>query len=143
VARALSQSGRPVHPSTIARWRAEGWRPVEVGLHPLDAARAALEVAAPVLTGDPAGGAQVLPGGDDLRDELENLAEPELLMRAVRAMCITNILVCGELQRQVENLIRTRPKEMAVLLGALAAALAATGEGFKQVERMRNAAGRG
>jgi hypothetical protein len=72
VARALTQSGKPVHPSTVARWRAEGWRPVEVGLHPLDSAQAALEVAAPVLTGDPARGPQVLLRGDDLREELES-----------------------------------------------------------------------
>jgi hypothetical protein len=70
------------------------------------------------------------------------LTEPELLMRAVRALCITDKLVCGELQRQVENLVGTRPKETAVLLSALAAALAATNEGFKQAERMKNAAGR-
>lgn len=141
VARSLSQAGRRVHHSTVARWRAEGWRPVESGLHPLDAARQALDVAAPVLTGDPAGGAQVLLQDDELREELESLAEPELLSRTVRAMCITNILVCGELQRDVENLVRTRLKELAVLMKAQAAALAATSEGFKQVERMKNAAG--
>jgi len=28
VAKALTQSGRRVHHSTIARWRAEDWRPV-------------------------------------------------------------------------------------------------------------------
>jgi hypothetical protein len=27
VAKMLAQAGRRVHPSTIARWRAEGWRP--------------------------------------------------------------------------------------------------------------------
>jgi hypothetical protein len=52
VAKALTQSGRRVHHSTIARWRAQDWRPVANSLHPLDAARQALEVAA-VLTGDP------------------------------------------------------------------------------------------
>src|SRR6516165_12748267 len=59
VARALTQAGRRVHFATVARWRAEGWRPVASGPHPIDAARGALEVAARLLTGDPATGADV------------------------------------------------------------------------------------
>ena len=74
---------------------------------------------------------------------LVRLTEPELLMRAVRALCITNILVCHELQRQAETLVGTKPRETAVLLNALAAALTATNEGFKQAERLRSAAERG
>src|SRR5450631_1064352 len=60
VARALSQAGRRIHHSTIARWRAQGWRAVAQGLHPLEAARHAVDVAATVLTGDAAAGAEVL-----------------------------------------------------------------------------------
>src|SRR5215470_20264541 len=63
VAKALTQSGRRVHHSTIARWRAEDWRPVADSLHPLDAARQALDVAAGVLTGDPVAGALVAQDG--------------------------------------------------------------------------------
>jgi hypothetical protein len=57
VAKALTQAGRRVHFSTVARWRAEGWRPVSSGSHPIEAARQSLEVAARLLTGDPATGA--------------------------------------------------------------------------------------
>ena len=32
-----SQAGRQVHHSTIARWNAQGWRPVAHRLHPLEA----------------------------------------------------------------------------------------------------------
>src|SRR5712692_10516119 len=39
IAKALTQSGRRVHHSTIARWRAQDWRLVAQSLHPLDAAR--------------------------------------------------------------------------------------------------------
>jgi hypothetical protein len=46
VARALSQAGRRVHHSTIARWWARGWRPVASGEHPIEAAREALDIAA-------------------------------------------------------------------------------------------------
>jgi hypothetical protein len=46
VAKALTQAGRRVHFSTVARWRSEGWRPVSSGSHPIEAARQSLEVAA-------------------------------------------------------------------------------------------------
>src|SRR5258708_40176043 len=52
VARALTQSGRPVHFTTVNRWRGREWRDAK-GRHPLDEARAALESALPLLTGDP------------------------------------------------------------------------------------------
>jgi hypothetical protein len=60
VANALSQAGRPVHFATVARWRAQGWRYVEHGPHPVEAAREALDIAARVLTGDPRQGAEFL-----------------------------------------------------------------------------------
>ena len=46
VAKALTQSGRRVHHSTIARWRAQDWRPVAHSLHPLDAATQEIDRAA-------------------------------------------------------------------------------------------------
>src|ERR1700674_4360398 len=61
VAKALTQAGRRIHHSTISRWRAEGWRPVPDRPHPLDAAKWALDVAAPVLTGEAASGVEALP----------------------------------------------------------------------------------
>src|SRR5258708_13409558 len=60
VAKALTQSGRRVHHSTISRWRAQDWRPVADSLHPLEAARQRLDMAAGVLTGDPVAGLEVL-----------------------------------------------------------------------------------
>src|SRR5208282_1644978 len=60
VANALSQAGRPVHFSTIARWRAQGWRHVQHGPHPVEAAREALDITARVLTGDPWQGTEFL-----------------------------------------------------------------------------------
>jgi hypothetical protein len=38
---------------TVRRWRANRWRPLARELHPLDAARVALDDAVPVLTSDP------------------------------------------------------------------------------------------
>ena len=89
VARALSQAGRSVHHSTVARWRAQGWRTVANGLHPLVAAGQALDVAATVLTSDPMAGAKAVAGK---RAELEGLADHELLDRLVRETCVTALL---------------------------------------------------
>src|SRR5438128_8210754 len=79
VAKALTQSGRRVHHSTIARWRAEDWRPVAHSLHPLDAARQRLDMAAGVLTGDPVAGLKVLSNEDGTQKQLEGLSDRELL----------------------------------------------------------------
>src|SRR4029079_5710203 len=49
VATALSQAGRPVHFTTINRWRKRGWS-TSPSEHPLDRARAALDSAIPLLT---------------------------------------------------------------------------------------------
>jgi hypothetical protein len=78
VARALSQSGRRVHHSTIARWYAQGWRPVAHRLHPLEAARQTLDLAAGVLTGEPAAGTAILEKRPE-RDQLDELPDGEVL----------------------------------------------------------------
>jgi hypothetical protein len=70
VAKALTQSGRRVHHSTIARWRAQDWRPVANSLHPLNAARQAIDVATGVLTGDPVAGVEAFLGQNDRQQEL-------------------------------------------------------------------------
>jgi hypothetical protein len=61
VARAMTQAGRRVHHSTIARWCSRNWRPVASGEHPIEAAREALDIAARLLTGDPEGGVGYTP----------------------------------------------------------------------------------
>jgi hypothetical protein len=58
----LTQSGRRVRHSTVARWRAQDWRPIADSLHPFEAARQRLDMAAGVLTGDPVAGLKVLSG---------------------------------------------------------------------------------
>jgi hypothetical protein len=126
VATALTQSGRRVHFSTIARWRLEGWRAVAPGIHPLQAAGADLNAAAPVLTGK----ADVATGifeQNDLRTELEGLTDTQLLTRAARKLCITAILLTGELERQAQTLAGTKPKETGVLLLALTKCSQASG----------------
>jgi hypothetical protein len=70
VAKGLIQSGRRVHHSTIARWRAQNWRPVANSLHPLAAARQALDMAAGVFTGDPVAGVEILSTENSRQQEL-------------------------------------------------------------------------
>ena len=86
VAKALTQSGRLVHHSTIARWRAQDWRPVAHSLHPLEAARQEIDVAAGVLTSDAVAGLKVLSDEDEdgRQQELERLSDRELLRKASR-----------------------------------------------------------
>jgi hypothetical protein len=105
VAQALSQAGRKVHPSTIARWHAAGWRPVAYAQHPLEAASDSLDVAAAVLTGDPPAGAAILERLAEGRGQLEGLTDGELLRQTARELCINIILVSRELQRHVSNLV--------------------------------------
>jgi hypothetical protein len=132
VAKAMSQAGRRVHHSTIARWRAEGWRSVANGPHPVEAARQAVDIAARVLTGDPTAGPEVLEKQAEEREKLEALPDRELLRRAARELCITNILVSQELQRHLSMLVAEKTIETGVLVralwGAVDAAAAAFGE---------------
>jgi hypothetical protein len=131
VAKALTQSGRRVHHSTIARWRAEDWRPVANSLHPLDAARQALDMAAGVLTGNPVAGLKVLSGEDGRQQELEGLSDRELLRNASRDTLIAISLVCHVLPSQLPHLMATKTSETAMLMNALVAAFRAAKDGLE------------
>jgi hypothetical protein len=124
VATQLTQSGRPVHHSTVSRWRCQGWRLVEPTLHPLDAARLALEAAMPAVTNDPMMRTQDLLGGD-AGQKLAPLTDEELLTRAVHNMYVLINLILDETPA---ILMRTTPAQAAVLLSALAQSLKAAGD---------------
>ena len=93
VAKALSQAGRRIHHSTIARWCVRGWGPVASGAHPIEAAREALDIAARLLTGDPGGGVELLERYVNGNERFEGLTEQELLRRATRELLIAQIVV--------------------------------------------------
>jgi hypothetical protein len=133
VADALSQAGRPVHFSTIARWRAQGWRHVQHGPHPIEAALEVLDIAARVLTGDPGRGAEFLEREAKAREELDGLTDRELLRRATRELCITQILVSKEFQRHLHTVLPERMAEVGVLLKALSGAVYAAAAAYGQV----------
>src|SRR5258707_5545313 len=85
VARALTQAGRPVHFTTVNRWRGEEWRDAK-GRHPLDQARAALESALPLMTRDPTSTIDDLVRGSPERQQLEELSDGQLLRKAAREL---------------------------------------------------------
>ena len=143
VAKALTQSGRRVHHSTIARWRAQDWRPVAHSLHPLDAARQAIDVAAGALTGDPAAGLKVLSDEDEdgRQQELEGLSDRELLRKASREMLLAIRLVSHVLPSQLPHLMATKTMGTATLLNALNAGLRAAVDGLEQFHYLPGQAG--
>jgi hypothetical protein len=140
VARALSQAGRPVHHSSVARWYTQGWRTVAHRPHPLEAARQALDLAAGVLTGDPVGGTEILERRPE-REQLDGLSDSEVLTRSARELCISTILACHEFQECASTLVAENPAEAGLLLKSLCravqAATAAYGEALKSRDHPR------
>lgn len=141
VAKALTQSGRRVHHSTIARWRAQGWRTVPQSLHPLDAARQRLDMAAGVLTGDPVAGLKALNAENGTQQQLEGLSDRDLLRKASREMLIAVRLVSHVLPSQLPQLMATKTMETATLLNALTAGLRAAVDGLGQFHHLPGQAG--
>jgi len=139
VAKALTQSGRRVHRSTIARWRAQDWRPVANSLHPLDAARQAIDVAAGVLTGDPVAGVEAFVGQNDRQQELERLSDRELLTMTSREILVAISLGCAVLRSQLPSLIETKATE--TLMNAIAVAFSAAKDSLEQVQHLPEQAG--
>jgi hypothetical protein len=101
-------------------------------LHPVQAARLALDVAAPVLTGDPMAGVEALLKRRDQREELDRLPDHELIRRAAREALVALALLCCELQRQATKLVGPKTLETAMLLNGIALMLKAASDGFAQ-----------
>jgi hypothetical protein len=116
----MSQAGRRVHFATIARWRSQGWRPVASGPHPIQTAREALEVAARLLTGDPATGTDAFVRQSNAGEQFESLSDTELLRRSTRELLIVQIALCKVVGSRGVFLVHEKPAETGVLLRALA-----------------------
>ena len=138
VATRLRQAGFSISHMRVARWRNQGWRRATREDHPLEAARASLDDAVPLLTGDPTTIAEALVERDRAaRAKLEQLTDKELLTAAARELAITQILVSRALQEQAGILVVTKPKEIGVLVLALANCLKAIAAGFGQALSMQ------
>src|SRR5215212_8310477 len=81
VARALTQAGRPVHFTTVNRWRRQGWQ-TEPSEHPVAQARAALDSAIPLLTGGPTTTAEEFVRENSATEDLKQLSDRELVRKA-------------------------------------------------------------
>jgi hypothetical protein len=99
-----------------------------------------LDIAAGILTGDPAAGPKPLEAHPE-RKHLDGLSDSEVLRRSARQLCIATILACDEFQERGSTLVAESPAEAAQLLkaicGAVPAAVAAYGEALKSEEHSR------
>jgi hypothetical protein len=105
-------------------------------LHPLEAARQAIDVAAGVLTGNPAAGVGVLIREDGSRENLETLSDHELLRKASRETLVVINLVCHILRAQLPSLASTKQMETATLMNAIVAACRAATDGLEQSQEL-------
>jgi hypothetical protein len=136
VARALTQSGRPVHFTTVNRWRAHDWRDAK-GQHPLDQASADLESALPLMTGDPTSTIDDLVRSSPEGEQLDKLSDGELLRKAARELARAVYLIAHVMLRQAEALVITRTAAVAVLMRALADAIRFASAAFGQAQAMQ------
>jgi hypothetical protein len=133
VARTLAQTGRQVHPSTVARWRAQGWRPALRGPHPIEAARKLFDIAARLFTGDPVFEAEVFARQPETGAQLRALNDRGLLGRSARDALLLQILLAQVVCDRGAFLVRARPAETAKLLRALDTATRAASRALCQV----------
>jgi hypothetical protein len=139
VARALTPSGLHVHYTTVNRWRGEEWRDAK-GRHPLDQARAYLESALPLVTGDPTSTIDDLLRSSPEGEQLNKLSDGELLRKAARELARAVYLVAHMMLLQgAEKLWITRTAAVAVLMRALADSMRWVTTAFDQVRNMRSA----
>jgi hypothetical protein len=104
VAKALTRAGRPVHFTTVARWKKREWQ-VEVNLErPLAAAMRKIDLFVPLLTGDP-----TTKGVDIIRDILRaaraanrpSMSEEQGPDQVIRESYITMIILVRLLRLKV------------------------------------------
>jgi poly-gamma-glutamate capsule biosynthesis protein CapA/YwtB (metallophosphatase superfamily) len=137
VARKLRQAGASISHMTVARWRNQGWRPLDgEQQHPLELALASLDDTVPVLTAHPlttaAGIVQAIAEGE----ALEKLTDDELLRKTAREVAIAVYVVAHAMIYKAE-VMATKPAEAGFLAQALAKCFAAATAAFGQ---LRNSA---
>jgi hypothetical protein len=137
VARKLRQAGLPVSHMTVSRWRARGWRSAAWDQHPLEAARAALDDAVPLLTGDPMTKVKDLIEKHEKRTELEAMNEDQLLGRAMKETLVGITVASMEVQRQFGDCLPSKLGELANLLLAVGQCLKASADAHAQLAALQ------
>jgi hypothetical protein len=126
VARALTRAGRPIHFTTIARWKRQGWGALTASEHPLTKAMTALDLALPLLTGDPTSKAADILRGIESRGQNKTDGIP----RIFREACLISIVLSKELSLYHPELVVQRPVHSAVLLNALSELMKASSQAY-------------
>jgi hypothetical protein len=128
VARALALGGRPAHYTTVARWKAQGWKPVKSD-HPLAVVRSQLEAVAPLVSGD----AETSLGDlidDPVHNDFDELNDAEVLRREAREVAIATALVAKVIQKRATAVFNIA--ELTPALLSIAACLTALPSAFDQ-----------
>jgi hypothetical protein len=136
VARALALGGRPAHYTTVARWKAQGWKPVKSD-HPLAVVRSQLEAVAPLVSGD----AETSLGDlidDPVHNDFDELTDAEVLRRAAREAAIATALVAKAIQNRVTT-AGVDLTELTPALFAIGQSMHALPGAFEQVVDLQEA----
>ena len=133
VAKALTQAGRPVHFTTVARWKKREWRVEARPEHPLAAAMRKIDLFVPLLTGD-----ATTKAADVVRDILA--ARPASAAQApdnvIRESGITLIVV---VRLVLLKLLALKPLEAAEFARTVAQANLAAAKAIVQLQALQRA----
>jgi hypothetical protein len=117
VATVLTQAGRPVHFTTIARWKRQGWRSHTPSEHPLTAATTMLDLALPLLTGDPTSKVVDLLG--TMEDKYETTRVDKHMPGFIRERYIATFVITKLGLEYCAEMLAHKPAQLAVLLRAI------------------------
>jgi hypothetical protein len=133
----MTAAGYPIHYTTVARWKRQGWPTQTDDVHPLDKARAALDSVAPLLTGDPTSKAEDLICDGSAKENLERLSDAEHLRRSARELSILLIRMHELLVPRLGPLMSERLGELALFIRAFVACGEAANAAALQAEVWR------
>jgi hypothetical protein len=137
VAKALTRVGRPVHFTTIARWKKREWQ-VEPRLeHPFAAVMRKVDLFVPMLTGDPTTKAVDIMAGIRARTaERQSMTEDQDCDPIIRQSYITLIILVRLLQLKLTAL---KPLEIAEFGRTVSQASLAATEARVQLQALQRA----
>ena len=134
VAKALTQAGRPVHFTTVARWKKREWQVVPRLERPLAAAMRKVDLFVPLLTGDPTTKAVDIVGHIvGARAANRRSMTPD---QVIRESCITLIILLRLLQLK---LLALKPLEIAEFGRTASQACLAATEASVQLQALQRA----
>src|SRR5262245_54202585 len=137
VAKALTRVGRPVHFTTVARWKKREWQ-VEPRLeHPFAAVMRKVDLFVPMLTGDPTTKAVDIMAGIRARTaERQSMTEDQDCDPIIRQSYVTLIILVRLLQLK---LIALKPLEIAEFGKTVSQASLAATEAQVQLQALQRA----